>query len=403
MFAGAKILALFTLIHVVTVSCDDIHASNSNWNLIAVGPWAARQGVIGAVLNDYVYISGGRQDTTFFNDVYRMSGDCITSSSSFTSANNTFTYTYTNSKCQWELVTDNAPWYARGYHAMVTHASYLYIIAGQNYTSYLNDIWRSKDGSVWELVLSNKYINISDVNSNSSNIKQFEQRSTLGCVSYNNERLYCMAGGQGNPPNRIEFNDVWYSNDNGQTWDILIVESQWKARGGSRVSINNDIIYLTGGEFFFSRETQFDDVWRLDINGDNNGSYYWECVTKEAQWSKRSGHGFVIDSKNNLWIMAGYFDKHDLWMSGDNGSNWNNIRNDVFNCSDYESESIASGIIIKEKKDNYYSETRISSGLCGRFDFGAVLYKDYVVLFGGDDDYTSVGGENNQTWVLQLS
>ena len=49
----------------------------------------------------------------------------------------------------WSLVTSNAPWAARCMHTTVIDAAgTMYLIGGQSYTGYLNDVWSSANKGV---------------------------------------------------------------------------------------------------------------------------------------------------------------------------------------------------------------------------------------------------------------
>ena len=64
----------------------------------------------------------------------------------------------------------------------------------------------------------------------------------------------------------------------------------------------------------------------------------WELIAV-GHWQCREGlmgcvyNGFSIDESNgNFYMIAGYFDLHDLWLSKDLGLHWTQARNDVFGC-----------------------------------------------------------------------
>ncbi len=119
--------------------------------LTGSAPWAERAGLSAAVLDGYVYVLGGSQndDTAiigpggptriYYNDVWR-------------SADGT----------DWELLTDDAPWEPRAGGSLVAHDGALFLFGGEDgFTCeplpdcelpYFNDVWRSTDGTNWELV-----------------------------------------------------------------------------------------------------------------------------------------------------------------------------------------------------------------------------------------------------------
>eukprot|EP01083_Nonionella_stella_P210892 763052_1 len=114
-----------------------------HWDLLEQGPWGAREGLMGTYYNGYVWMSGGRyspdspqniSNSTFYNDVWKLDPSCLSDTKT----------------CKWQLVTKSAPWEGRGYHIMINHTvnavNYMYIIGGQNLSTFYNDIWRSQDG-----------------------------------------------------------------------------------------------------------------------------------------------------------------------------------------------------------------------------------------------------------------
>lgn len=181
-------------------------------------------------------------------------------------------------------------------------------------------------------------------------------------------------------PIEFFFRDVWKSPD-GVTWTLIQPTAAYTGRSGPRLVVFRNKLILSAGEHGFSRATQYDDVW------ESNDGIDWKLVTRypHTQWEKRSGHGMITDGQNYLYIVAGYYDKYDLWQSSDDGRNWELISNNVFNC-----ESTG------DKK-------------CGRYDFWTVLAQDpydnnnwYCYIYGGDSDWSTFGGERDETWMAKL-
>ena len=123
--------------------------SADDWNYLTSGPWGGREGLMGTYFNGYIWMSGGRysppsfkhiNESIFYNDVWKLDPSCIKHTGS----------------CKWELVSKDNEWEGRGYHIMFNHTvgkkDYMYIIGGQNLTTFYNDVWRSEDGKKWEQV-----------------------------------------------------------------------------------------------------------------------------------------------------------------------------------------------------------------------------------------------------------
>jgi hypothetical protein len=114
-------------------------------------PWSGRAGLSAAVLGDEIYVLGGSQNDDsaiigaggpqriYFNDVWK-SSDGVT----------------------WEQATDAAPWTERAGAAVAVKDGSLYVLGGEDgFTCtplpdceppYFNDVWRTTDGTEWELV-----------------------------------------------------------------------------------------------------------------------------------------------------------------------------------------------------------------------------------------------------------
>merc|ERR1712232_223744 len=123
------------------------------------------------------------------------------------------------------------------------------------------------------------------------------------------------------------------------------------------------------------------DVWKVDldsIDANDVSNNEWDLVVAEAPFVNRSGHGFVVDNKGIFWVIAGYYDLHDLWRSNDFGVSWSRVDREVFNC-------------------------KIEDIHCGRYDFWAQLDdKNNLFLYGGDADWNTFGGEYNETFQRNL-
>ena len=137
----------------------------------------------------------------------------------------------------------------------------------------LNDIWRSKDGSKWQLIVNDKKESL------------MHTRSGPRIQILANE-LYIVAGEHGFSE-ITQLSDVWKLN--------------------------------------------LDDIDTNDI-----GNNEWDLVLGEAPFANRSGHGFVIDNDGVFWVVSGYYDLRDLWRSKDKGMSWEKVDDAVFNCKDYE-------------------------------------------------------------------
>ena len=143
-----------------------------------------------------------------------------------------------------------------------------------------------------------------------------------------------IAGGcynkNGNPAARSFRGDVWKSEDGGKTYKLQASEddSGWKARSGPRlVETSEGRLLIVAGEVGFTDDTQLVDIWGSDDEG-----VTWELVSEQPGFSPRSGHGVVKAANGDLLVIAGWPHLHDLWASGDGGESFEKVGNDVWNC-----------------------------------------------------------------------
>ena len=140
-----------------------------------------------------------------------------------------------------------------------------------------------------------------------------------GCFNKNN-----------NPAARSFRGDVWKSVDGGVSYTLQAGEgdSKWLARSGPRlVETANGRLLLIAGEVGFTDDTQLVDVWGSDDDGAT-----WELVADEPGFSPRSGHGVVVAPNGDLLVVAGWPHLHDMWASSDEGGTFVKIGNGVWDC-----------------------------------------------------------------------
>lgn len=304
------------------------------WELASKGPWSAREGLMGVSFGNYIYMTGGRSNngTHFNSDVWR-------------SLNGT----------TWELVTQKAPWAPRAYHIMVNFNNCIYLMGGQNFLEFFNDCWTTCDGTHWTQATASA---------------PWHVRAGLAAEVFNGS-IVMTGGSYQKPPAtptspRYFYNDVWSTQD-GTRWTLLTAKAPFPACSGPRLSVQNSTLFLLGGEHGFSSTTQYNHVYAT-----NDGSN-WRFISN-ATWSIRSGHGVVV-TDGIMYVIAGYFDLHDLWMSTDasDANSWKYLSNSTWNCENQG---------------------------CGRFDFWALMHGNAIVTFGGSGAYSTFGLLYDETWTL---
>lgn len=117
--------------------------SNAEWSVRAGLSAVTHRGFIyvmgGSVNDDSAIIGPGGVPRIYFNDVYR-----------------------SRNGQHWQKMAENAPWAARAGAVVVSKGGFLYLLGGEDgfvcnpatprCPPYFNDVWRSRDGSDWELV-----------------------------------------------------------------------------------------------------------------------------------------------------------------------------------------------------------------------------------------------------------
>lgn len=131
---------------------------------------------------------------------------------------------------------------------------------------------------------------------------------------------------------QVTTNEVWASDDGGQTWDLLLAHdaappstgpgARWSARhtaGWLTAEIEGQrYAYVIGGDIYDAAA----DVWR-SVDGQT-----WTRIADGAPWGARVLH-MVASFDDALWLMGGQTDVSDpataladVWRSDDGGETW---------------------------------------------------------------------------------
>ncbi|MGI9428177.1 MAG: Kelch repeat-containing protein, partial [Bythopirellula sp.] len=206
-------------------------------------------------------------------------------------------------------------------------------------SNFFNDVWSSDDGVNWVQKTPDA---------------GWEGRAGLSSIVYRDE-IYVFGGSKNDDqsivgpggPERIYFNDVWKSSDDGATWDEVTAAADWEPRAGAAVVVKDDFIYLLGGEDGFTCDSggprcppYFNDVWRTQ-DGEN-----WELVTAASDWAPRPGHVAAV-VENDIVLFGGFglsadfndpfkpSNPIDMWVSED-GAEWDLLSTTPWNASSPE-------------------------------------------------------------------
>lgn len=194
----------------------------------------------------YMYILGGQNfgfpQSDFFNDTWR-STDGI----NWTQMSNP--------------TTSDSRWAGRAGLSAVVFKGYIYVMGGSQNDDcallppgtcipgappprkYFNDVWRSRNGSSWELVKANQEILPGDTS-------HWAQRA--GGVAVVKDGYIYMIGGENGficfpgAPCPPYFNDVWRTRD-GEKWEQVTADAGWDKRPGHQVVVAQNRFVLFGG------------------------------------------------------------------------------------------------------------------------------------------------------------
>ena len=237
--------------------------------------WSRRHKAGYAVFDDALWVLGGDLSTGAMQpDVWR-SPDGIT----------------------WREVSAAAPWGQRVLHMVWVHDGALWVMGGQTLPQFggpaearlYNDVWRSRDGADWELVLEHA---------------PWSPRGMMGGEAVHRGRMWLLGGGTYDmpelPARRYE-RDVWSSHD-GITWQHDLIEAPWAARQYHEVAVWDGRLFVLEGYDGLGNRA---DVWYSD-----DGVSWYELV--DTPWAPRHAAAvFVHDGA--LWMVTGNNLTSDVW------------------------------------------------------------------------------------------
>lgn len=277
----------------------------SEWRELASNsPWGVRTMPRGGVMGDYFYLISGRTGPwKIYGDTWR-SPDGL----------------------NWECMSRKAGWGARCYPEVDIVGSDLILTGGQSLTKFFNDVWCSSDcGKTWEQVCADA----------PWSPRAGHHTTVIDGV------IYLFAGGM-NSWKRIFYPELWTSSDRGDTWELRATLPEDMGRAGMQVVYIDGTIYFMGGDhdvpvFFGNWPGRRNDVWKSDDLGET-----WECLGN-APWSPRTGQQCIaVDGKvicvgghergeGNRQALA-----HDMWEWDPKKGmeNWKLVSNNVWGCED---------------------------------------------------------------------
>lgn len=192
-------------------------------------------------------------------------------------------------------VTDAPEWQRRVGHAVASHGGALYVVGGARSTDSdapsLADVWKSQDGSHWELLTDSP---------------GFPGRSNATFISYR-DHLWLLGGSIGDS----EIADAWVSKD-GVAWHAISSPAPWSPRAGATATVFKDHLWLSGGTAEYQIEPH--RTW-ITSNGKD-----WQEPLNPFPWSTREG-AKVARFRGAWWMAGGTINDiptADIWST----ANW---------------------------------------------------------------------------------
>ncbi len=269
-------------------------------------PWGARAMPRGGLMDGYFYVLSGRTGMFgIYGDTWR-SPDGIT----------------------WELMSDRTGWGRRCYPEVEIIDGHLILMGGQDLRTFHNDVWRSADqGRTWEQVCERA---------------PWDVRAGHHTFTIAGEIL--LFGGARNSFNRTFYPELWVSTDLGETWELRAELPTDMGRAGMQVVEVVGTLYFMGGDhdrpvFKANWPGRRNDVWKSEDRGQS-----WELLG-HAPWAARTGHQ-CIAHEEKTYCLGGHirgprdqrfrqFLASDLWVwdpvaSGEGMEGWELVSDDAW-------------------------------------------------------------------------
>ncbi len=228
---------------------------------------------------------------------------------------------------KWERMSDKTGWGKRCYPEVEVVRGNLVLTGGQGLVKFYNDVWRSADqGRTWEQVCVDA----------PWNVRAGHHTTTFDDVIY-------LWGGARNSFDRIFYPELWVSKDMGETWELRAELPEDMGRAGMQVVKIDGTIYFMGGDhdkpvFQANWSGRRNDVWKSDDLGET-----WELLG-HAPWVPRTGHQCIAHNGKVICVGGHAQGQHkykqilmnDLWIwdPKDGIDGWKLVTDEVWVCPD---------------------------------------------------------------------
>lgn len=200
---------------------NDVYESPDmvNWRRLPDAAWCARYGFCTFSFDGRLWVMGGKNSSTNLNDVW-----------------------YTRNMVNWTH-EPNASWAIRRFHAGLVHDNRIFIVGGLGASRY-NDIYCTSDGRRW--------VRCDDA-------AEFPARDSHSLTAFGGNRLLLIGGQDGAASYS---NDMWTSST-GNNWVRGINNIPMGTRRGHTVDFFNSRLILVGG--INGASTYKGDVWETNM------------------------------------------------------------------------------------------------------------------------------------------
>jgi uncharacterized protein YjdB len=204
----------------------------------------------------------------------------------------------------WKKETSSAAFSARAYHQVIEYKGSLYLFGGsegigtQGAEAFKNDVWRSVDGILWELV---------------SQSAPF-QAGNIRTIVFK-DKLFIIGGNSG-----AGTSSIW-SSSNGTDWDIEVGAAPFGPREGHALFIKNEKLFLFGG---FNLNGLLNDIWS-STDGIN-----WQQEKDTINILPRTEMS-IVNFNDALYMIGGHSfpDTHNTVYTSTDGITWTLAATDI--------------------------------------------------------------------------
>lgn len=129
----------------------------------------------------------------------------------------------------------------------------------------------------------------------------------------------------GTTVSKMDFNDVWRTSDEGETWEQAAVTAPWVARRAPGCTAVGFTMVLAGGST--GGTADLNDCWVSTDAGNT-----WTLRAAAAPWRARGFGGLVSLASGALVVLGGTTQAgimlNDVWLSTDTGKTWSSVPSD---------------------------------------------------------------------------